>query len=186
MEKNKTKTVFFSEIPDSIWKKIEPQITKRYSNEVKEYYTRFGEAYLRKNRPDNDDFYGFNACNQRLQLVILDFTDGSFHCTAMKNESGFATIREDGTLICFNFVDLHYDFLRDLFKMIDFLAKKPEFTQFYDYAYELTGGTITANVLMNYSNLFAAAPIKNNLEGAKELEKKLCKKYVTPLPAELH
>ena len=70
--------------------------------------------------------------------------------------------------------------------MIDFLAKKPEFTQFYDYAYELTGGTITANVLMNYSNLFAAAPIKNNLEGAKELEKKLCKKYVTPLPAELH
>ena len=125
MEGNKTKTLFFSEVPDSIWEKIEPGITERYSKGVRTYYTKFGEAYLRKNRPDNDDSYGFSACYKRLAPVVIDFTSGSYKCEVRKDESGFVTITEDGQLLDVFFVDLHYDFLRDLFKMIDFLASKP-------------------------------------------------------------
>ena len=119
MEGNKTKTLFFSEVPDSIWEKIEPGITERYSKGVRTYYTKFGEAYLRKNRPDNDDFYGFSACYKRLAPVVIDFTSGSYRCKVRKDESGFVTITEDGQLLEIFFVDLQYDFLRDLFKMID-------------------------------------------------------------------
>ena len=182
MEGNKTKTLFFSEVPDSIWKKIEPGITERYSKGVRTYYTKFGEAYLRKNRPDNDDFYGFSACYKRLAPVVIDFTSGSYKCDVRKDESGFVTIAEDGQLLDVFFVDLHYDFLRDLFKMIDFLASKPKkFEEFYDYAYKLAGGTIGANVLMNYSALFAEAPRKNNLGGAMELEKRLNELHASEL-----
>jgi hypothetical protein len=181
MERNKTKTLFFSEVPDSIWKKIEPGITERYSKGVRTYYTKFGEAYLRKNRPDNDDFYGFSACYKRLAPVVIDFTSGSYKCDVRKDESGFVTIAEDGQLLDVFFVDLHYDFLRDLFKMIDFLASKPKYEAFYDYAYKLTCATIGANVLMNYSNLFAPAPVGNNLEGAKKLEEKLNQLYASEL-----
>ena len=181
MEGNKTKTLFFSEVPDSIWKKIEPGITERYSKGVRTYYTKFGEAYLRKNRPDNDDFYGFSACYKRLAPVVIDFTSGSYKCDVRKDESGFVTIAEDGQLLDVFFVDLHYDFLRDLFKMIDFLASKPKYEAFYDYAYKLTCATIGANVLMNYSNLFAPAPVGNNLEGAKKLEEKLNQLYASEL-----
>ena len=182
MEGNKTKTLFFSEVPDSIWKKIEPGITERYSKGVRTYYTKFGEAYLRKNRPDNDDFYGFSACYKRLAPVVIDFTSGSYKCDVRKDESGFVTIAEDGQLLDVFFVDLHYDFLRDLFKMIDFLASKPKkFEEFYDYAYKLAGGTIGANALMNYSALFAEAPRKNNLGGAMELEKRLNELHASEL-----
>ena len=182
MEKNNGKTLFFSEVPDSIWKKIEPGITERYSKGVRTYYTKFGEAYLRKNRPDNDDFYGFSACYKRLAPVVIDFTSGSYKCEVRKDESGFVTITEDGQLLDVFFVDLHYDFLRDLFKMIDFLASKPKkFEEFYYYAYKLTGGTIGANVLMNYSALFAEAPRKNNLGGAMELEKRLNELHASEL-----
>ncbi len=182
MEGNKTKTLFFSEVPDSIWEKIEPGITERYSKGVRTYYTKFGEAYLRKNRPDNDDFYGFSACYKRLAPVVIDFTSGSYRCKVRKDESGFVTIAEDGQLLDVFFVDLHYDFLRDLFKMIDFLASKPKnFEEFYDYAYKLAGGTIGANVLMNYSALFAEAPRKNNLGGAMELEKRLNELHASEL-----
>ena len=184
MEGNKTKTLFFSEVPDSIWKKIEPGITKRYSKGVRTYYTKFGEAYLRKNRPDNDDFYGFSACYKRLAPVVIDFTSGSYRCKVRKDASGFVTITEDGQLLDVFFVDLHYDFLRDLFKMIDFLASKPKkFEEFYDYAYKLAGGTIGANALMNYSALFAEAPRKNNLGGAMELEKRLNELHASELSA---
>ena len=182
MEGNKTKTLFFSEVPDSIWKKIEPGITERYSKGVRTYYTKFGEAYLRKNRPDNDDFYGFSACYKRLAPVVIDFTSGSYKCDVRKDESGFVTIAEDGQLLDVFFVDLHYDFLRDLFKMIDFLASKPKkFEEFYDYAYKLAGGTIGANALMNYGALFAEAPRKNNLGGAMELEKRLNELHASEL-----
>lgn len=182
MEGNKTKTLFFSEVPDSIWEKIEPGITERYSKGVRTYYTKFGEAYLRKNRPDNDDFYGFSACYKRLAPVVIDFTSGSYKCEVRKDESSFVTITEDGQLLDVFFVDLHYDFLRDLFKMIDFLASKPKkFEEFYDYAYKLAGGTIGANVLMNYSALFAEAPRKNNLGGAMELEKRLNELHASEL-----
>ena len=182
MEGNKTKTLFFSEVPDSIWEKIEPGITERYSKGVRTYYTKFGEAYLRKNRPDNDDFYGFSACYKRLAPVVIDFTSGSYKCDVRKDESGFVTIAEDGQLLDVFFVDLHYDFLRDLFKMIDFLASKPKnFEEFYDYAYKLAGGTIGANALMNYSALFAEAPRKNNLGGAMELEKRLNELHASEL-----
>ena len=182
MEGNKTKTLFFSEVPDSIWEKIEPGITERYSKGVRTYYTKFGEAYLRKNRPDNDDFYGFSACYKRLAPVVIDFTSGSYRCKVRKDESGFVTITEDGQLLDVFFVDLHYDFLRDLFKMIDFLASKPKnFEEFYDYAYKLAGGTIGANALMNYSALFAEAPRKNNLGGAMELEKRLNELHASEL-----
>ena len=126
MEGNKTKTLFFSEVPDSVWEKIEPKITERYSKGVRTYYSKFGEAYLRKNRPDNDDFYGFSACYKRLVPVVIDFTSDSYKCNVRKDESGFVTITEDGQLLDVFFVDLHYDFLRDLFKMIDFLASKPK------------------------------------------------------------
>ena len=184
MEGNKTKTLFFSEVPDSIWEKIEPGITERYSKGVRTYYTKFGEAYLRKNRPDNDDFYGFSACYKRLAPVVIDFTSGSYKCEVSKDESGFVTITEDGQLLDVFFVDLHYDFLRDLFKMIDFLASKPKkFEEFYDYAYKLAGGTIGANALMNYSALFAEAPRKNNLGGAMELEKRLNELHASELSA---
>ncbi len=184
MEGNKTKTLFFSEVPDSIWKKIEPGITERYSKGVRTYYTKFGEAYLRKNRPDNDDFYGFSACYKRLAPVVIDFTSGSYKCDVRKDESGFVTIAEDGQLLDVFFVDLHYDFLRDLFKMIDFLASKPKkFEEFYDYAYKLAGGTIGANALMNYGALFAEAPRKNNLGGAMELEKRLNELHASELSA---
>ena len=184
MEGNKTKTLFFSEVPDSIWEKIEPGITERYSKGVRTYYTKFGEAYLRKNRPDNDDFYGFSACYKRLAPVVIDFTSGSYRCKVRKDESGFVTITEDGQLLDVFFVDLHYDFLRDLFKMIDFLASKPKkFEEFYDYAYKLAGATIGANVLMNYSALFAEAPRKNNLGGAMELEKRLNELHASELSA---
>ncbi len=182
MEGNKTKTLFFSEVPDSIWEKIEPGITERYSKGVRTYYTKFGEAYLRKNRPDNDDFYGFSACYKRLAPVVIDFTSGSYKCDVRKDESGFVTIAEDGQLLDVFFVDLHYDFLRDLFKMIDFLASKPKkFEEFYDYAYKLAGGTIGANALMNYGALFAEAPRKNNLGGAMELEKRLNELHASEL-----
>lgn len=182
MEGNKTKTLFFSEVPDSIWKKIELEITERYSKGVRTYYTKFGEAYLRKNRPDNDDFYGFSACYKRLAPVVIDFTSGSYKCDVRKDESGFVTIAEDGQLLDVFFVDLHYDFLRDLFKMIDFLASKPKkFEEFYDYAYKLAGGTIGANALMNYGALFAEAPRKNNLGGAMELEKRLNELHASEL-----
>ena len=182
MEGNKTKTLFFSEVPDSIWEKIEPGITERYSKGVRTYYTKFGEAYLRKNRPDNDDFYGFSACHKRLAPVVIDFTSGSYRCKVRKDESGFVTITEDGQLLDVFFVDLHYDFLRDLFKMIDFLASKPKkFEEFYDYAYKLACGTIGANALMNYSALFAEAPRKNNLGGAMELEKRLNELHASEL-----
>ena len=182
MEGNKTKTLFFSEVPDSIWKKIELGITERYSKGVRTYYTKFGEAYLRKNRPDNDDFYGFSACYKRLAPVVIDFTSGSYKCDVRKDESGFVTIAEDGQLLDVFFVDLHYDFLRDLFKMIDFLASKPKkFEEFYDYAYKLAGGTIGANALMNYGALFAEAPRKNNLGGAMELEKRLNELHASEL-----
>jgi hypothetical protein len=181
MEGNKTRTLFFSEVPDSIWEKIEPGITERYSKGVRTYYTKFGEAYLRKNRPDNDDFYGFSACYKRLAPVVIDFTSDSYKCEVRKDESGFVTITEDGQLLDVFFVDLHYDFLRDLFKMIDFLASKPKYEAFYDYAYKLTCATIGANVLMNYSNLFAPAPVGNNLEGAKKLEEKLNQLYASEL-----
>ena len=184
MKGNKTKTLFFSEVPDSIWEKIEPGITERYSKGVRTYYTKFGEAYLRKNRPDNDDFYGFSACYKRLAPVVIDFTSGSYKCDVRKDESGFLTITEDGQLLDVFFVDLHYDFLRDLFKMIDFLASKPKkFEEFYDYAYKLAGATIGANVLMNYSALFAEAPRKNNLGGAMELEKRLNELHASELSA---
>ena len=183
MEGNKTKTLFFSEVPDSIWEKIEPGITERYSKGVRTYYTKFGEAYLRKNRPNNDDFYGFSACYKRLAPVVIDFTSGSYRCKVRKDESGFVTITEDGQLLDVFFVDLHYDFLRDLFKMIDFLASKPKFEEFYDYAYKLAGGTIGANALMNYSALFAEAPRKNNLGGAMELEKRLNELHASELSA---
>lgn len=181
MEGNKTKTLFFSEVLDSVWEKIETKITERYSKGVRTYYTKFGEAYLRKNRPDNDDFYGFSACYKRLNLVVIDFTSDSYKCNVRKDESGFVTITEDGQLLDVFFVDLHYDFLRDLFKMIDFLASKPKFEEFYDYAYKLTGGTFGANSLMNYSNLFAPAPVKNNREGAKKLEKRLNELYASEI-----
>lgn len=182
MEGNKTKTLFFSEVPDSIWKKIELGIRERYSKGVRTYYTKFGEAYLRKNRPDNDDFYGFSACYKRLSPVVIDFTSGSYKCDVRKDESGFVTIAEDGQLLDVFFVDLHYDFLRDLFKMIDFLASKPKkFEEFYDYAYKLAGGTIGANALMNYGALFAEAPRKNNLGGAMELEKRLNELHASEL-----
>ena len=184
MEGNKTKTLFFSEVPDSVWEKIEPKITERYSKGVRTYYSKFGEAYLRKNRPDNDDFYGFSACYKRLAPVVIDFTSGSYRCKVRKDESGFVTITEDGQLLDVFFVDLHYDFLRDLFKMIDFLASKPKnFEEFYDCAYKLAGGTIGANVLMNYSALFAEAPRKNNLGGAMELEKRLNELHASELSA---
>ena len=140
--KGNKKTVFFSDVPGSIWIEIQSKITERYSDEVRNYYTKFGEAYLRKNRLDDGGFYSFSACMKRLGL---------------------------------------YDFLRDLFKMIDFLASKPKYEAFYDYAYKLTGATIGANVLMNYSNLFAPAPVGNNLEGAKKLEEKLNQLYASEL-----
>ena len=179
--KGKQKTVFFSDVPDSIWIEIQPKITERYSDEVRNYYTKFGEAYLRKNRLDDGGFYSFSACMKRLGLVIIDFTSGSYRCEVEKDESGFVTITEDGELLDVIFVDLHYDFLRDLFKMIDFLASKPKYEAFYDYAYKLTCATIGANVLMNYSNLFAPAPVGNNLEGAKKLEEKLNQLYASEL-----
>ena len=58
---------------------------------------------------------------------------------------------------------------------------KPKYEAFYNYAYKLTGATIGANVLMNYSNLFAPAPVGNNLEGAKKLEEKLNQSYASEL-----
>ena len=123
--KGNKKTVFFSDVPGSIWIEIQSKITERYSDEVRNYYTKFGEAYLRKNRLDDGGFYSFSACMKRLGLVIIDFTSGSYRCEVEKDESGFVTITEDGELLDVIFVDLHYDFLRDLFKMIDFLASKP-------------------------------------------------------------
>jgi hypothetical protein len=182
MKENEVKTVFFSEIPDPIWEKIQPEITDRYFEEVGKYYFKFGEAYLRKNRPDNDDFYGFAACKERLHFIIWELTSGGYHCEVEKNESGFATITEDGKLLDVVFEDIHYQTLQDYFKMLDFLARKPEFESFYGYAYKLACGTIGANVLMNYSNLLASAPVKNNLEGAKELEKTLMNKYISIFP----
>ena len=179
--KGNKKTVFFSDVPGSIWIEIQSKITERYSDEVRNYYTKFGEAYLRKNRLDDGGFYSFSACMKRLGLVIIDFTSGSYRCEVEKDESGFVTITEDGELLDVIFVDLHYDFLRDLFKMIDFLASKPKYEAFYDYAYKLTGATIGANVLMNYSNLFAPAPVSNNLVGAKKLEEKLNQLYASEL-----
>ena len=180
--KGNKKTVFFSDVPDSIWIEIQSKITERYSDEVRNYYTKFGEAYLRRNRLDDGGFYSFSACMKRLGLVIIDFTSGSYRCEVEKDESGFVTITEDGQLLDVFFVDLHYDFLRDLFKMIDFLASKPKnFEEFYDYAYKLAGGTIGANALMNYSALFAEAPRKNNLGGAMELEKRLNELHASEL-----
>lgn len=177
MEKNNGKTVFFSEVPDSVWEKIQPKITEIYSGEVEKYYTKFGEAYLRKHCPKDDDFYGLDSCIQRLPLVIKELTTGMYRCVVNKDESGFATLSDSGELLEVNFVDLHYDTLRDLFKMLEFLAQKPKYEQFYDYAYKLTGATIGANVLMNSSNLLAPAPVVNNLKGAMQLEDKLKKKY---------
>ena len=180
--KDEAKTMFFSEIPDSIWEKVKSKITERYFEKVCKYYLKFGEAYLRKNRPDDGSFYGFAACRRRLNYVIWEFTTGSLRCEVEKDESGFATISADGKLLDVIFVDVHYDTLRDYFKMIDFLAKKPKFQEFYDYAYKLTCGTIGANTLMNYSNLLASAPVENNIEGAKGLEKTLVSKYISILP----
>ena len=179
--KGNKKTVFFSDIPNSIWIEIQSKITERYSDEVRNYYTKFGEAYLRKNRLDDGGFYSFSACMKSLGLVVIDFTSGSYKCDVKKDKSGFVTITEYGELLDVTFEDLHYDFLRDLFKMIEFLASKPKFEEFYDYAYKLTGGTFGANSLMNYSNLFAPAPVKNNREGAKKLEKRLNELYASEI-----
>lgn len=180
--KDEAKTMFFSEIPDSIWEKVKSEITERYFEKVCKYYLKFGEAYLRKNRSDDGSFYGFAACRRRLNYVIWEFTTGSLRCEVEKDESGFATITEDGKLLDVVFEDVHYQTLQDYFKMLDFLARKPEFESFYGYAYKLACGTIGANVLMNYSNLLASAPVKNNLEGAKELEKTLMNKYISIFP----
>ena len=172
MEKEQ-KTMFFSDISDSIWETVRSEITKRYFQEVNNYYLKFGEAYLRRNRPDDDSFYGFAACMRRLKYVILELTSGGFRMEIRKNESGFATMSADGKLLDVTFVDVKYQTLQDYFKMLDFLAKKPKFQEFYDYAYELTCGTIGANTLMNYSNLLASIPVNNNIKAARELEKKL-------------
>ena len=174
-----TKTLPFSKIPPEIWKKVKPEISKRYVKEVEKFYTEYGEAYFRKHCNDNDDFYGFNQCNHRLSLVIYDLLYESYPLKFNKKTVyGVATMSESGKLFDVNFENLQYQILGDLFKMIDFLYTKPEFLQFYDYAYELAKCTIGANVLMNYSNLFVSAPFpKNGLEGAKILSRKLEDSY---------
>ena len=175
----KVKTVAFPEIPEKVWKRIYPQILEAYKGKIKEHFLRFGESYLKRHRSDNDEFYGLNATLKRLPLVIMDLLEECEINEVDPNaKTGSLSYTGRWKIIHVNFTDVKWFMLRDLFKFVKFIDKnKPTFYEFYDRACKISGCTLGVHVLVAYSNLLTPVPVKNNENGARQLEKSLRKKF---------
>ena len=147
------------------WNSKKEEITSGLKKLTELYYQREGEAYFRQNRPDNDNFLGFKATNERWKILAGDLIKNPYYA----KKQILSCIGKWNDPLNFDEADPRYQKVEDLLTMVKFADDGATPDELSEKAWELGNCTSGAGTLRNYCSALSRNCQPNGRSSVNEL-----------------